>query len=75
MATRDDVANVESSIARVQEQVNSIETELKYGRYESRLGNLKQKVFGSPARSAIPIPGSGALCHSSTKKRLPNPEE
>lgn len=50
MATKDDIINVEASIARVQEQVNSIEAELKYGRYETRLGNLEQKVFGAPRR-------------------------
>ena len=48
MATKDDIANVEVSLARVQEQVNSIEAELKYGRYESRLGKLEEKVFGAP---------------------------
>ena len=31
-------------------QVNSIEAELKYGRYESRLGKLEEKVFGAPRR-------------------------
>jgi hypothetical protein len=50
MATKDDVVNVEASIARVQEQVNSIEAELKYGRYEQRLGKLEQKVFGEARR-------------------------
>lgn len=39
-----------ADIARVQEQVNSIETELRYGRYETRLGNLEDKVFGAPRR-------------------------
>jgi hypothetical protein len=43
MATKDD-------IARLQEQVNSIEAELKYGRYETRLGKLEEKVFGAPRR-------------------------
>lgn len=54
MATKDDVADlkieIKGDIARVQEQVNSIEAELKYGRYETRLGNLEQKVFGTPRR-------------------------
>ena len=27
-------------------QVNSVETEFKHGRYETRLGNLEDKVFG-----------------------------
>ncbi len=31
---------------RLQEQVTSIEAELKHGRYETRLGNLEQKGFG-----------------------------
>jgi hypothetical protein len=41
---------LKGDIARVQEQVNSIEAELKYGRYESRLGKLEEKVFGAPRR-------------------------
>ena len=41
---------LKGDIARVQEQVNSIEAELKYGRYESRLGKLEDKVFGAPRR-------------------------
>jgi len=52
MATKDDIADLKielkGDIARVQEQVNSIEAELKYGRYEQRLGNLEDKVFGAP---------------------------
>ena len=52
MATKDDIAELKielkGDIARVQEQVNSIEAELKYGRYESRLGKLEEKVFGAP---------------------------
>jgi len=50
MATKDDIANVQGDIARVQEQVNSIEAELRYGRYEKRLGDLEGKVFGAPRR-------------------------
>jgi hypothetical protein len=54
MATKDDIADLKielkGDIARVQEQVNSIEAELKYGRYEQRLGNLEDKVFGAPRR-------------------------
>lgn len=50
MATKDDIANVEASIARVHDQVSSIEAELKYGRYETRLGKLEEKVFGAPRR-------------------------
>ena len=49
-AVADDIANVRSElkgdIARVHEQVNSIEAELKHGRYETRLGKLEDKVFG-----------------------------
>ena len=41
---------LKGDIARVQEQVNSIEAELKYGRYETHLGKLEEKVFGSPRR-------------------------
>jgi len=48
MATKDDIANVEASIARVQEQVNSIEAQLRETRTEVRLGNLENKVFGAP---------------------------
>jgi Na+/phosphate symporter len=41
---------LKGDVARVQEQVNSIEAELKYGRYETRLGKLEEKVFGAPRR-------------------------
>jgi ribosome-interacting GTPase 1 len=50
MATKDNITNVQADIARVQDQVNSIEAELKYGRYETRLGKLEDKVFGAPQR-------------------------
>jgi hypothetical protein len=54
MATKDDIADLKielkGDIARVQEQANSIETELKHGRYETRLGKLEDKVFGAPRR-------------------------
>ena len=54
MATKDDIADLKielkGHIARVQEQVNSIEAELKYGRYQTRLGKLEEKVFGPPRR-------------------------
>jgi hypothetical protein len=53
-ATKDDIAELKielkGDIARVQEQVNSIEVELKHGRYETRLGKLEQQVFDSPRR-------------------------
>ena len=54
MATKDDIADLKTElkgdIARVQEQVTSIEAELRYGRYEQRLGKLEDKVFGAPRR-------------------------
>jgi hypothetical protein len=54
MATKDDIADLKielkGDIARVQEQVSSIEAELRYGRYETRLGKLEEKVFGAPRR-------------------------
>jgi hypothetical protein len=53
-AAKDDIADVKhelkGDIARVQEQVNSIEAELKSTRVESRLGDLETKVFGAPRR-------------------------
>ena len=49
-----DIANVKhelkGDIARVQEQVNSIEAELKSTRIETRLGDLETKVFGALRR-------------------------
>ena len=54
MATKEELAElrieIKGDIARVQEQVSSIEAELRYGRYETRLGNLEAKVFGAPRR-------------------------
>jgi hypothetical protein len=53
-AAKDDIADLKQElkgdIASVREQVNSIEAELKHGRYETRLGNLEEKVFGAPRR-------------------------
>ena len=53
-AAKDDLEDVKhelkGDIARVQVQVNSIEAQLRQGRYETRLGNLEEKVFGE-ARS------------------------
>jgi hypothetical protein len=43
MATKDQVIALHM-------QVNSIEAQLKLGRYEQRLGNLEEKVFGAPRR-------------------------
>ena len=45
----DRMATKEQMIA-LHTQVNSIEAQLKHGRYETRLGNLEEKVFGE-ARS------------------------
>ena len=42
-----DIANT-STLPRA--QANSMEAELKHGRYETRLGNLETKVFGAPRR-------------------------
>jgi t-SNARE complex subunit (syntaxin) len=54
MATKDDIADLKQElkgdISRVQEQVTSIEGQLRHGRYEVRLGKLEEKVFGSPRR-------------------------
>ena len=53
-AAKDDIADVKhelkGDIARVQEQINSIKSELKNTRVESRLGDLETKVFGAPRR-------------------------
>jgi hypothetical protein len=53
-AAKDDLEDVKhelkGDIARVQVQVNSIEAQLRQGRYETRLGNLEEKVLGE-ARS------------------------
>jgi len=54
MATKEDLADLKialkGDISRVQDQVNSIEAQLRLGRYETRLGNLEDKVFGSARR-------------------------
>lgn len=56
MATKDDIADVRMEMATkdqviaLQTQVNSIEAQLKLGRYEARIGHLEEKVFGSPRR-------------------------
>jgi hypothetical protein len=39
-----------ADVAWVQEQVTSIEQQLREGRYETRLGELGMKVFGAPGR-------------------------
>ena len=43
MATKDQVI-------ALQMQVNSIEAQLKLGRYEARIGHLEEKVFGDARR-------------------------
>ena len=52
MATKEDLEKLatKDQLTALHEQVNSIEAELKHGRYETRLGNLEQKVFGAPRR-------------------------
>jgi hypothetical protein len=56
MATKEDIADIrrematKEQLAALHTQVNSIEAELKHGRYETRLGNLETKVFGAPRR-------------------------
>jgi SepF-like predicted cell division protein (DUF552 family) len=51
-AIADDIADVRSElkgdIARVQEQVNSIEAQLRETKIEVRLGKLEEEVFGAP---------------------------
>jgi len=51
-AVADDIEKLASKeqLAALHTQVNSIETELKHGRYEVRLGELETKVFGAPRR-------------------------
>jgi len=44
MATKDQMLALHT-------QVNSIEGQLRLGRYETRLGNLEEKVFGAARRS------------------------
>jgi len=54
MATKDDIADlkieIKGDIARVQEQVNSIEAQLRDTNIEIRLAELEEKVFGAPRR-------------------------
>jgi len=51
MATKEDLNDVRSvlggQIGSLQEQVNSIETQLRAGRHETRIGDLEEKVFGA----------------------------
>jgi hypothetical protein len=56
MATKEDLAELRKEMATKEQlgalhiQVNSIEAQLKLGRYEQRLGNLEDKVFGAARR-------------------------
>ena len=52
MATKEDLKTLatKEQLTALHMQVNSIEAQLKLGRYEQRLGNLEEKVFGT-ARS------------------------
>jgi len=51
MVTKEEVADFRNElkldIGQLQTQVNSIETQLRKGRYETRIGDLEEKVFGS----------------------------
>ena len=50
MATKEDVHELKGDIARVSEQVASIETQLrdmKYDHIEARVTDLEEKVFGT----------------------------
>src|SRR5205085_1851205 len=53
-AAKDDLNDLKhelkGDIARVQQQVNSIEAQLRETKIEIRLGNLEDKVFGAPRR-------------------------
>lgn len=53
-ATADDIADIKRDMATKDQvialhtQVNSVEAQLRQGRYETRLGNIEEKVFGAP---------------------------
>ena len=51
MATKDDILELRNElkgdILSVQTQVNSIERQMREGRYENRIGDLEEKVFGA----------------------------
>ncbi len=47
MSTKEDVHEVKKQLSVVIDQVNSIETQLRKGRYETRVGDLEEKVFGA----------------------------
>ncbi len=52
IATKEDLEKLatKEQLTALHMQVNSIEAQLKLGRYEQRLGHLEEKVFGT-ARS------------------------
>ena len=52
MATKEDLEKLatKEQLTALHTQVNSIEAQLRLGRYETRLGNLEDKVFGAPRR-------------------------
>ena len=52
MATKEDLEKLatKEQLVALHMQVSSIEAQLRLGRYETRLGNLEDKVFGA-ARS------------------------
>jgi len=52
MATKEDLEKLatKEQLAALHTQVSSIEQQLREGRYEVRLGNLEEKVFGAPRR-------------------------
>jgi hypothetical protein len=52
MATKEDLEKLatKEQLTALHAQVNSIEAELKYGRYETRLGKREEKVFGAARR-------------------------
>ena len=52
MATKEDLEKLatKEQLTALHMQVNSIEAQLKLGRYEQRLGHLEEKVFGEARR-------------------------
>ena len=48
MATKDDIADLKHELKGDIAHVNSIEAQLRLGRYEARLGKHEEEVFGAP---------------------------
>jgi hypothetical protein len=52
MATKEDIADIRREMATKEQlsalhaHVSSIETQLRLGRYEQRLGDLEEQIFG-----------------------------